>query len=188
MLFLQVFFWNPPVAIKSQTKLFPRVYPWHEAPVGHSCGCVDNKLRTDCFHFPLSLPHSCLTVSWGQLIKKLLALESLSQGLLPRKSKLKPLVCVALLRFSHSVVSDSLWPHGLQHTRLPCPSPTPKAYSNSCPSSRWCHPTISSFVTPFSPWPLSFPASESFTMSQLFPSAGQSIGTSSSASVLPMNI
>ena len=72
--------------------------------------------------------------------------------------------------FSRSVVSDFLQPHGLQHTRLPCPSPTPGVYSNSCPSSRWCHPTISSSVAPFSSCPQSFPASGSFPMSQFFAS------------------
>ena len=92
------------------------------------------------------------------------------------------------LQFSHSVVSDSLRPHGLQHVRLPCPSPTPGAYSNSCPLSRWCHPTISSSVVPFSSLPQSFPASGPFPMSQLFTSGGQSLGVSASASVLPMNI
>ena len=91
-------------------------------------------------------------------------------------------------QFSCSVVSDSLWPHGLQHSRLPCPLPTPGAYSNSCPSSWWCHPTISSSVIPFSFCLQSFPASRSFPVSQFFPSGGQSIGTSTSASVLPMNI
>ena len=89
--------------------------------------------------------------------------------------------------FSCSVVSNSLWPHGLQHTRLPCPSPTLGAYSNSCPLSQWCHPTISSSVVPFS-WLQSFPASGSFPMSQFFASGGQSIGVSVSTSVLPMNI
>ena len=82
---------------------------------------------------------------------------------------------------------DSLWPHGLQHARLPCPSPTPGVCSNSCPSSQWCHPTISSFVIPFSCLQ-SLPASGSFQMSQFFASGGQSIGVSTSASVLPMNI
>ena len=84
-------------------------------------------------------------------------------------------------------MSDSLRPHGLQHTRLPCPSPTPGACSNSCPSSQWCHPTISSSVIPFSACLPSFPASGSFPMSQVFASDGQSIGVSASASVLPMN-
>ena len=91
------------------------------------------------------------------------------------------------VQFSHSVVSDSLWPHGLQHARPPCPSPTPGVYSNSCSSSRWCHPTISSSVVPFSSCPQSSPASGSFQMSQLFTSGGQSIGVSASTSVLPMN-
>ena len=93
----------------------------------------------------------------------------------------------SLVQFSHSVVSDSLWPHGLQHARLPCPSPTPEACSDSCPSSHWCHPTISSSINPFSCFQF-FPASGSFSMSQFFTSGGQSIGVSASASVLPMNI
>ena len=88
--------------------------------------------------------------------------------------------------FTLSVLFDSLWPHGWQHTRLPCPSPSPGAYSNSCPLSWWCHPTISSSVVPFSFCLQSFPASGSFPMSQLFASGNQSIGAS--ASVLPMNI
>ena len=92
------------------------------------------------------------------------------------------------VQFSRSVVSDSLHPHGLQHARLPCPSPTPRACSNSCPSSQWCPPTISSSVIPFSSCPQSFPASGSFPMSQPFTSGGQSIGVSASASVLPMNM
>ena len=83
---------------------------------------------------------------------------------------------------------DSLQPHGLQHTRLPCPSPTPRTYSNSCPLSQWCHPTISFSVIPFSSSLQSFLASGSFPMSQFFASGGQSIGVSASASVLPMNI
>ena len=90
------------------------------------------------------------------------------------------------VQFSHSVVSDSLWPNELQHGRPPSPSPTPRAYSNSCPSSRWCHPTISSSVVPFS-CPQSLPASGSFPMSQLFASRGQNIGVSAAASVLPVN-
>ena len=97
---------------------------------------------------------------------------------------------ISSLQYSQSVVSNSLQPHGLQHTRPPCPSLTsltPRACSNSCPSSRWCHPTISSSVVPFSTCPQSFPASGSFQMSQFFASGG-SIGVSASASVLPMNI
>ena len=92
------------------------------------------------------------------------------------------------VQFSCSVVSDSLWPHGLQHTRPPCPSPTPRVYSNSCPSSSWCHPTILSSVVPFSSCLQSFPASGSFPVSLFFTSGGQIIGVSASASVLPMNI
>ena len=91
-------------------------------------------------------------------------------------------------QLSCSVMSDSLWPHGRQHTRLPCPSPTPRACSNPCPLSRWCHPTISSSVVPFSSCLQSFPAPGSFQMSQLFASGRQSIGVSASTSVLPMNI
>ena len=91
------------------------------------------------------------------------------------------------VQFSRSVVSDSLWPHELQHARATCPSPTPRVYTNSCPSSQWCHPAISSSVVPFSSCPQSLPASESFPMSQLFAWGGQSIGVSASASVLPMN-
>ena len=95
---------------------------------------------------------------------------------------------ILLLLCCPSVVSDSLWPHGLQHTRPPCPSPTPRVYSNSCPLSQWCQTTISSSVVPFSFCPQSFPASVSFPMNQFFASAGQSIGVSASASVLSMNI
>ena len=89
--------------------------------------------------------------------------------------------------FSASIVSNSLRPHGLQHARLSCPSPPPRACSKSCPLSLWCHPSISSSVFPFS-CPQSFPTSGSFQISQLFASGSQSIGASASASVLPMNI
>ena len=95
---------------------------------------------------------------------------------------------ISSVQFSRSVVSDSLQPQGLQHTRLPCPSPTPRACSSSCPLSQWCHPTISSSLTCFSSCLPSFPASESFPRSRLFASGGQSIGVSASASVLPGNI
>ena len=91
-------------------------------------------------------------------------------------------------QFSHSVISDYLRTHGLQHARPPCPSATPGACSNSRPSNWWCHPIISSSVIPFSSCRQSFPASGSFAMSQFFTSGGQRIGTSASASVLPMNI
>ena len=92
------------------------------------------------------------------------------------------------VQFSRSLVSDSLRPCGLQHARPPCPSPTPRIYSNSGPLSWWCHTTISSSVIPFSSWFQCFPASGAFPMSQFFASGGQSIGVSASASVLPMNI
>ena len=92
------------------------------------------------------------------------------------------------VQFSLSVMSNSLWPHGLQHARLPCPSPTPGGYSNSRPSCQWYHPNILCSVVSFSSCFQSFPASESFQMSQFFTSGGQSIGVSASASVLPMNI
>ena len=92
------------------------------------------------------------------------------------------------VQFSHSVLSDALQPHGQQHARLPCPSPTPGTCSNSYPWSQWCHSTTSSSVVPFSPCLQSFPASGSFLMIWFFASVGQSIGASASASVLPMNI
>ena len=97
------------------------------------------------------------------------------------------LLKVSSVQFSCSVVSDSLRPYELQYTRPPCPSPTPGVYSNSCPSSQWCHPDISSSVAPFSSCPQSLPVSGSFPMSQLFASGGQSTGVSASASVLSMN-
>ena len=100
-------------------------------------------------------------------------------------------ICMHLLsssvQFSHSVMSNSLWSRGLQHARLPCLSPAPGAYSNSCWLRGWCHPTISSSVVPFSSHLRSFPGSGSFQMYQFFASGGQSIGVSASASVLPMN-
>ena len=98
------------------------------------------------------------------------------------------LICGESVQFSCSVISNYLQPHGLQYARLPCPSWTPRAYSSSCPLSRWCHPTISSPVISFSSCLQSFPVSGSFPMSQFFASGGQNIGASASASVLPMNI
>ena len=100
----------------------------------------------------------------------------------------KMLKIFSSVQFNHSVVSNSLWAHEPQHARPPCPSPAAGVYLNSCPLSRWCHPTISSSVIPFSSCLQSFPTSGSFQMSQLFASGGQSIGVSASASVLPMNI
>ena len=94
---------------------------------------------------------------------------------------------ISSVRFSCSVVSDFLWPHELQHARSPCPSPTLGVHPDSCASSRWCHPAISSSVVPFSSCPQSLPASGSFPMSQLFAWGGKSTGVSASASVFPMN-
>ena len=111
--------------------------------------------------------------------------SSFKRESIKKKSGTLPLTSV---QFSCSVMSDSLRPHGLQHARLPCPSPTPRVYLNSCALSRWCHPTISSSVVPFSFCLRSFPASGSFPRSQLFTSRSQSIGISASTSVLPMNI
>ena len=96
-------------------------------------------------------------------------------------------VVFSSVQFSHSVVSDSLWPHESQHARPPCPSPTPRVHSSSHPLSRWCHPAISSSVGPFSSCPQSLPASESFPMGRLFARGGQSTGVSALASFLPKN-
>ena len=108
---------------------------------------------------------------------------------LPSSAQLNWLISVydSVSQFSRSVVSDSFRPHESQHARPPCPSPRPGVYSNSCPSSWWCHPAISSSVAPFSSCPESLPASGSFPVSQLFTWGGQSIRVSASASVLPMN-
>ena len=105
----------------------------------------------------------------------------------PNRMNLCLAFAISSVQFSRSVVSDSLRPHESQQTRPPCPSPTPGVHSNSCQLSRWCHPTISSSVVPFSSCPQSLPASESFPISQLFAWGGQSIGVSALASVLPMN-
>ena len=105
-----------------------------------------------------------------------------------RKKKAQNLNWISSVQFSHSVVSSSLRPHGLQHSRLPCLSPTPGVYSNSCPLSQWCHPTISFSVISFSSCLQSFPRSGSFPTSQFFESGGQNIGVSTSPSVLPVSI
>ena len=101
--------------------------------------------------------------------------------------KMIPDSLIMMVQFSRSVMSDSLRPHESQHASPPCPSPTPRVHPNPCPLSRWCHPTISSSVIPFSSHLQSFPASGSFPLSQLFASGGQSIGVSASTSVPPMN-
>ena len=124
---------------------------------------------------------------WVHLHHSLLPLvsESLSSFVFSGSFNMYQTISV---QFSHSVVSDSLWPHGLQHATPPCLSPTPGVYSNSCPLIRWCHPTISSSVIPFSSCPQSLPASGSFPLSLLFTRGGQSIGVSASKSILPMSI
>ena len=122
-------------------------------------------------------------IQWAKDLNRLLTKEYIQMA----RKHMKRCSISYIIQFSHSVVSDSLWPHGLQHTRPPGPSPTPEVYSNSCALSRWCHPTISSSVGPFLCLQ-SFPSSGSFPMSQFFASGGQSIEFSASASVLPMNI
>ena len=164
------------------------------------------RLLLFCFFFDLSryLPHSRKKLSYhiflyftnksgfnliflDFVIWNILGLNALSQEwFLP--------LCTRNSSFSSGHFSSvtqmcpTLWPHGLQHTRPPCPSSTPGVYSNSCPLSRWCHPAISSSVVPFSSCPQSLPASGSFPVSQFFTSGGQSIGVSASKSVLLMNI
>ena len=140
-------------------------------------------------HTPLSwlIPTSL----WDLLSLKAI-LNSPAQPFLHPTTPYLPKLCrglssVFLFQFSPSVMSKSLRPHGLQHTRLLCPSPTPGVCSNSCPSSWWCHPTISSSVAPLSSCLQSFPASGSLPVSQFFTSGGQSTGASASAAVLPMN-
>jgi len=105
----------------------------------------------------------------------------------PNIESILPVPLACSVQFNRSVVSNSLRPQGPRHARPPCPSPTPRVYSNSCPSSQWCHPAISSSVVPFSSCSQSLPESGSFPMSQLFTSGGQSIGVSALASVLPVN-
>ena len=112
----------------------------------------------------------------------------LLQGIIPTQALNLQGKWILSVQFSRSVISNSLWPHGLQHARFPCPSATPRVYPNSCPLSQWCHPTISSSVIPFSSHLQSFPASGYFPVSWFFPSGGQSFGVSASASGLPVNI
>ena len=121
------------------------------------------------------------------LMKVKVESQKVSLKLEIQKTKIMASGPISSVQFSHSVVSNSLRPLGLQHTRPPWPSPTLEVYSNSCPSSQWRHPAISSSVVPFSSCPQSLPASESFPMSQLFAWDGLSIGVSALASVLPMN-
>ena len=146
--------------------------------------------ETKHFSSPPPTPTNKTQGTWGDFCtwEDPLTMEvGLCDGL-RRDGSLFLIVSFCSVQFSRSVMSNSLQPQGLQHTRLPCPSPTPRACSNSGPASWWCHPTISSSVVPFSSCPQSFPAPGSFPVSQLFPSGGQSIGVSASVSVFPMNI
>ena len=164
------------------------------ATVHSDFGTQENKICY-CFHFsPICLPwsdgtsgstKSMILVFWMLSYKPAFSLSSFPSS----RRSLAPLhfLPFSLGQFNHSVMSDSLRPHESQHARPPCPSQTPKVYSNSCPSSQWCDPTISSSVIPFSFCLQPLPASGSFPTSQLFTWGGQSIGVSASASVLPMN-
>ena len=130
-----------------------------------------------------STPETWHMATWIKLAKRTWKQTTVLAVIIKAVSSLQ----FSSVEFRRSVVSDSLRPHELQHARPPCPSQTPGVYSNSCPSSRWCHPAISSSVVPFSTCPQSLPASGSFQMSQLFAWGDQSIGVLASASVRPMN-
>ena len=155
---------------------------------GHVLGILFSQTG-DERHVELSLP-TLVGPSLGQSLRWPIYMRA-------NDARFKPL-CLSVLifillwfsaaQFSHSAISTSLWPHGLQHARPPCPSPIPGAYSDSFPLSWWCHPTISSSVIPFSSSLQSFAVSGSFQVSQFFASGGQSTGVSLSASVLPVNI
>ena len=140
--------------------------------------------------FKVSLVHHCIPYIVVQLLSHVQLLATLWTAACQVSLSFttsQSLHQFSSVQFSCSVVSNCLQPHGLQHARPPCPSPTPGVHPNSYSLSRWCHPTISSSVGPFSSCPQSFPASGSFPMSQLFASGSQSIGVSASTSVLPMN-
>ena len=165
---------------------------WMASPTQWTWVWVDSRScwwtgRPDMLQFMGSqrIRHNWTTeLNWTRLVITFFSRTTVVRGILQARI----LKWVSSVHFSHSVTSDSLWPHGLQDARPPCPTPTLEAYSNSCPSSRWGHPTISSSVIPFSSHLQSLAASGSFQMSQFFTSGGQSIGVSASASVLPINI
>ena len=145
------------------------------------------------YHFTAQMKQRLMIFAWDTGVKSRYLIAfwlGLGENIItfiPHIYNKKSVIQNSSVQFSHSVVSDSLQPHESQHARPPCPSPTPGVHSNSCPSSQWCHPAISSSVIPFSSCPQSLPALGSFPMSQLFASGGQSSGVSASASVLPMN-
>ena len=163
----------------------------HPLPDNAPGSLADNRRPDSISILGCSLPCIFVLYGWGQVFNHLFASGlgvSFTTGVASKASPIIPTEISLTVQFSWSVVSDSLQPHGLQHARPPCPSPTSRVYTNSHPLSWWCHPTISSSVIPFSSCLQSFSASGSFQMSQFFTSGGQSIGASASASVLPMNI
>ena len=167
---------------KSQIKALSLV--WGFPFLSHSCSGLENaggNMICIFLGFNFLLKYNFRKMSKSKWLCRTTLSEFCFQML--RKESLD----ISSVQFSCSVVSDSLQPHESQHARPPCPSPTSWVHPNPCPSSQWCHPTISSFVVPFSPCPQSFPASGFFQTSQLFTSGGQSIGVSASISVLPMN-
>ena len=144
-------------------------------------------LQPDSLLCPWDYPSKNTGVSCCFLLQGIFPTQGSNPSLLHWQMHSLPLSHFSSVQFSHSVVSDSLQPHESQHARPPCTSPTPGVHSNSCPSSPWCHPSISSSVVPFSSCPQSLPASESFPMSQRFAWGGQSTGVSALASFLPKN-
>ena len=160
--------------------------------------CSSQRPMQQCFHAPSPVRASLQETSWSEKTSHGLSTDptqawchsafSIIIILSLTKIKQAGLVLLGVSQFSRSDMSDSLWPCGPQHARPPCSSPIPWVYSNSCPLSQWCYPTISSSEITFSSCLQSFPESGSFQMSQLFSSGGQSIGISASASVLSMNI
>ena len=171
---------EPPGKIPPASKPLPRDVAYRRT-ISPSPG---SKLSPISLSFHLSpVPRNTPRYNKKKKKKEKIALH---RSTLPKAGETQIQKITSVSSCSYSVMSNSLWPHGLQHTRLPCPLPTPGACSNSCPLSRWCHSTISSSVVPFSSCLQSFPASGSFLVSQFFISGDQSIGVSASASVLPM--
>ena len=180
----------------------PQMTHWYQISSLQICEernfyCLSHPNFSMCYSSPRKVTETLTIVLQGQVLES----EYHSLNLNTTVYQQWEIICLSFLilkmcivttsassvQFSCSVMSDSLWPHELQHIRSPCPSPAPRVHPNPCPLSQWCHPTISSSVVPFSSCPQSFPASGSFQMNQLFTSGGQSTGVSASASVLPMN-
>ena len=169
---------------KSQTQLSN----WTELNTVFHHHCANLHFQQQCKRVPFS-PHSLLRLLYADSSDDghFELCKVISHGRFRKTKAPKYSLQLSSVPSNSSVVSDYLWPHGLQYIRPPCPSPNPGVYPNSCPLSQWSHPTISSSVIPFSSCLQSFPASWSFRMSQIFASGGQSIGVSASTSVLPMN-